>query len=77
MGNNRSPRHEWVGLFNLSAPVDVLGLTVAQAGQSEALVVQDPQNRVFIIRNGGFASYGNVGRFKVASGAVSRNASCD
>jgi hypothetical protein len=29
------------------------------------MVVQDPQNRVFVIRNGGFVSFGANGRFKI------------
>lgn len=29
------------------------------------MVIQDPQNRVFVVRNGGFVSYGAFGRFKV------------
>lgn len=31
----------------------------------QALVVQDPKNRVFVIRNGGFAAYGAEGRYKI------------
>jgi hypothetical protein len=40
---------------------------MAQVGQSEAMVVLDPQNRVFIVRNGGFITYGSGGRFKIAA----------
>lgn len=29
------------------------------------MVVQDPQNRIFIVRNNGFAAYGALGKFKV------------
>jgi hypothetical protein len=29
------------------------------------MVVEDPQNRVFVIRNGGFVSFGANGRFKI------------
>ncbi|SPQ94364.1 unnamed protein product (mitochondrion) [Plasmodiophora brassicae] len=62
---NLSIRHNFDRLCSLTQPIDVLGLTAAQAGQSEALVVQDPENRVFIVRNGGFVAYGKYGRFRV------------
>ncbi|KAI8609629.1 hypothetical protein BC830DRAFT_1070712, partial [Chytriomyces sp. MP71] len=45
--------------------IDVLGLTTVLVGQSEAAVVLDPANRIFVIRNSGFAAYGAEGRFKV------------
>jgi regulator of protease activity HflC (stomatin/prohibitin superfamily) len=62
---NFSLTRRYVGTYSLTSNVDILGLTMAQVGQGEALVVQDPQNRVFIIRNGGFAAYGAQGRFRV------------
>lgn len=29
------------------------------------MVIQDPQNRIFVLRNGGFVSFGAFGSFKV------------
>ncbi|KAJ3310564.1 hypothetical protein HDV04_004892 [Boothiomyces sp. JEL0838] len=55
----------WFGSYDITSQIEQLGLTVCQVGQSEAMVVQDPQNRVFVIRNGGFVSYGAYGRFKI------------
>ncbi|RKO83850.1 hypothetical protein BDK51DRAFT_50509 [Blyttiomyces helicus] len=43
---NWSPRHTWRGTTDVTNPIDFLGLTAAQVGQAEAMVVQDPQNRV-------------------------------
>ncbi|KAJ3031336.1 UNVERIFIED_CONTAM: hypothetical protein HDU68_005078, partial [Siphonaria sp. JEL0065] len=62
---NFSLRHSWEGKFAITAPIDVLGLTTVLVGQSEAAVVMDPANRIFVIRNSGFAAYGSQGRFKV------------
>ncbi|KAJ3060179.1 hypothetical protein HDU98_003816, partial [Podochytrium sp. JEL0797] len=60
-----SYRHQWFGRFEITAPLDVLGLTTCLVGQSEAAVVVDPCNRIFVIRNSGFVAYGSQGRFKV------------
>ncbi|KAJ3328855.1 hypothetical protein HDU91_004007, partial [Kappamyces sp. JEL0680] len=62
---NFNPACSWQKSYDLTEHVEVLGLTIAQVGQSEAMVIQDPQNRVFVVRNGGFVSYGAFGRFKV------------
>ncbi|KAJ3251438.1 hypothetical protein HDU77_005865 [Chytriomyces hyalinus] len=62
---NFSVRQSWVGSFPITQPIDVLGLTTVLVGQSEAAVVMDPTNRIFVIRNSGFAAYGSEGRFKV------------
>ncbi|KAJ3217684.1 hypothetical protein HK099_005382 [Clydaea vesicula] len=62
---NWSLSHTWINSIEMNAVVNILGLTIAQVGQGEALVVQDPQNRVFIVRNGGFVAYGANGRFKI------------
>ncbi|RKO84388.1 hypothetical protein BDK51DRAFT_49113 [Blyttiomyces helicus] len=43
---NWSPRHIWRDTTDVTSPIDFLGLTAAQVGQAEAMVVQDPQNRV-------------------------------
>jgi hypothetical protein len=64
---NFSFMHKFVGSFDLTSNVECLGLTMGQVGQSEAMVVLDPQNRVFIVRNGGFVSYGIGGRFRIAA----------
>ncbi|KAJ3066010.1 hypothetical protein HDU98_010665 [Podochytrium sp. JEL0797] len=62
---NFSMRHAWEGKHSITSPIDVLGLTTCLVGQSEAAVVLDPANRIFVIRNSGFAAYGAQGRFKV------------
>ncbi|KAL7748478.1 hypothetical protein RI367_006173 [Sorochytrium milnesiophthora] len=62
---NFSPTHTWSARRDLTAPIDSLGFTSAQVGQSGALVIEDPENRVFTVRNGGFAAFGAHGRFKV------------
>ncbi|KAJ3167823.1 hypothetical protein HDU87_001447, partial [Geranomyces variabilis] len=70
---NFSLTHEWVDKFNITAPVDRMGFTSAQVGQSGALVVEDPENRVFVIRNGGFAAFGAHGRFTVLASVDTLN----
>ncbi|KAI8828583.1 hypothetical protein BJ741DRAFT_653492 [Chytriomyces cf. hyalinus JEL632] len=62
---NFSMRHAWQEKSSITSPVDVLGLTTVLVGQSEAAVVMDPANRIFVIRNSGFAAYGSQGCFKV------------
>ena len=63
---NWSWTHTWTGgNLDLTAVNQVNGLTFAQVGQSEAMVCLDPQNQVFIVRNGGFAAYGSNGTYKV------------
>ncbi|KAF2231600.1 hypothetical protein EV356DRAFT_416396, partial [Viridothelium virens] len=63
---NWSWTHSWLGPnLDLTAVNEVNGLTFAQVGQSEAMVCLDPQNQVFIVRNGGFAAYGSNGTYKV------------
>lgn len=64
---NFSLMHKFVGSYDLTSNVEELGLTMGQVGQSEAMVVLDPQNRVFIVRNGGFIAYGLGGRFRIAA----------
>lgn len=67
-GNYWNFRHftrEFVGSFNITSHLDKLGLTMAICGQGEALVVEDPQSRVFIVRNDGFVSYGLKGRYRI------------
>ncbi|KAJ3135556.1 cytochrome c oxidase subunit 1 [Physocladia obscura] len=62
---NFSIRHTFEGKYSITSPIDTLGLTTVLVGQSEAAVVMDPANRIFVIRNSGFAAYGSQGRFKV------------
>ena len=50
---NFNPTTKYMGTFDLTSQVSYMGFTMAQVGQSEAMVVLDPQNRAFIIRNGG------------------------
>ncbi|ORZ31432.1 hypothetical protein BCR44DRAFT_143727 [Catenaria anguillulae PL171] len=62
---NMSIYHEWRGTHSISDQLEFLGLTMAQVGQGECLVVQAPNNNVFCIRNGGFVAYGFDGRFRI------------
>lgn len=64
---NFSPTHTWLGgrPLDLTEVTQCAGLTYAQVGQTEAMVCLDPQNQVFIVRNGGFAAYGQNGTYKV------------
>ncbi|KAJ3055726.1 hypothetical protein HK097_009536, partial [Rhizophlyctis rosea] len=74
---NFSLTHSYVHNFDITEPVDYLGFTSAQVGQSGALVVEDPENRVFVIRNGGFAAYGAHGRFRVLASVDTLNLGSD
>jgi hypothetical protein len=56
---------KFMGSYDMTSEIDVLGLTIAQVSQSEAIVAIDSHNRVFIVRNGGFCASGEYGRFKV------------
>jgi len=62
---NFNPTIKYMGTFDLTSQVSYMGFTMAQVGQSEAMVVLDPQNRAFVIRNGGFVSYGLEGKFRI------------
>ena len=64
---NFSWTHSWLGgrPLDLTEVTQCAGLTYAQVGQTEAMVCLDPQNQVFIVRNGGFAAYGQNGTYKV------------
>ncbi|BFZ53615.1 hypothetical protein PYCC9005_000643 [Savitreella phatthalungensis] len=63
---NWSLTHSWLSKpLDLTAVTECAGLTYAQVGQTEAMVCLDPQNQVFIVRNGGFAAYGQNGTYKV------------
>ena len=43
------------------------GLTVVQVSQNQAAVVSDPQNQVFVIKNGGFVAVALQGSYNVLS----------
>lgn len=45
--------------------IDFLGLTIVQVSQNQAAVVCDPQNKVFIVRNGGFVAFAVEGSYTV------------
>ncbi|KAJ3035233.1 hypothetical protein HDV00_004141 [Rhizophlyctis rosea] len=70
---NFSPTHNFEKKFDITEPIDYLGFTSAQVGQSGALVVEDPENRIFVIRNGGFAAFGAHGRFRVLASVDTLN----
>ncbi|KAJ1558303.1 hypothetical protein HK096_002407, partial [Nowakowskiella sp. JEL0078] len=62
---NMSIRHKYIGKKNITSAIEIMGLTTCQVGQSEAAVIMDPANRIFIVKNGGFAAYGAEGKFKI------------
>ncbi|CAD6889538.1 unnamed protein product [Tilletia controversa] len=41
------------------------GLTVVQVGQNEAAVLSDPNNRTFVLKNGGLVSYAEAGDYRL------------
>lgn len=41
------------------------GLTVVQVSQNQAAVISDPQNRVFVVKNGGFVALAAQGTYNV------------
>ncbi|KAK0524542.1 hypothetical protein OC835_005885 [Tilletia horrida] len=41
------------------------GLTVVQVGQNEAAVMSDPNNRTFVLKNGGLVSFAAAGNYRV------------
>ncbi|KAH8833863.1 hypothetical protein DL96DRAFT_1810250 [Flagelloscypha sp. PMI_526] len=54
------------GIKGLSDTViDFQGLTVVQVSQNQAAVISDPQNRIFVIKNSGFAAYSVEGSYTV------------
>jgi regulator of protease activity HflC (stomatin/prohibitin superfamily) len=62
---NFSLTHRFLRTFDITDQIHEYGFTSAQVGQSGALVVEDPENRIFVIRNGGFVAFGAHGRFRV------------
>lgn len=47
--------------------IEFQGLTVVQVSQNQAAVVSDPQNHIFVIKNGGFVAYAIEGTYDVLS----------
>jgi len=47
--------------------IEFLGLTIVQVSQNQAAVVCDPQNKVFVIKNSGFAAIALQGSYTVLS----------
>jgi hypothetical protein len=41
------------------------GLTVVKVSQNQAAVISDPQNRIFVVKNSGFAAYAIDGTYDV------------
>jgi regulator of protease activity HflC (stomatin/prohibitin superfamily) len=59
---------KWCGTKGLSDTViQFQGLTVVQVSQNQAAVVSDPQNHIFVIKNGGFVSFAVEGTYDVLS----------
>ncbi|KAF7440815.1 hypothetical protein PC9H_001163 [Pleurotus ostreatus] len=58
----------WAGVKGLSDTViEFQGLTVVQVSQNQAAVISDPQNHIFVIRNGGFVAMAIEGTYDVLS----------
>ncbi|KAG8935796.1 hypothetical protein FRC03_005245 [Tulasnella sp. 419] len=49
------------------AVIEFNGLTVVQVSQNQAAVISDPQNKIFVIKNGGFAAVALQGSYDVLS----------
>jgi hypothetical protein len=49
------------------AVIEFQGLTVVQVSQNQAAVVSDPQNQVFVVKNGGFCAFAVEGSYNVLS----------
>ncbi|KAG9045746.1 hypothetical protein FS837_005703 [Tulasnella sp. UAMH 9824] len=47
--------------------IEFNGLTVVQVSQNQAAVVSDPQNQIFVIKNGGFVALATQGSYSVLS----------
>jgi hypothetical protein len=57
---------KWCGTTGLSDTViNFQGLTVVQVSQNQAAVVSDPQNKIFVVKNGGFVAYAAEGSYEV------------
>ncbi|KAF9036698.1 hypothetical protein BJ165DRAFT_596371 [Panaeolus papilionaceus] len=58
----------WEGVKGLSdAVIEFQGLTIVQVSQNQAAVVSDPQNQVFVVKNGGFVACAVEGTYDVLS----------
>ncbi|KAG8738674.1 hypothetical protein FRC12_016660 [Ceratobasidium sp. 428] len=56
----------WRGTRGISeTTVFFQGLTVVQVAQNQVAVISDPQNRIFILRGGGFAAFAVQGTYNV------------
>ncbi len=44
--------------------VEFLGLIIVQVSQNQAAVISDPQNKIFVVMNGGFAALSLQGSYK-------------
>ncbi|KNE62369.1 hypothetical protein AMAG_18858 [Allomyces macrogynus ATCC 38327] len=64
---NLSLTHSWHGICGVTDQLEFRGLTFAQVGQGECLVVLSPSNQIFCVRNGGFAAFGSEGRFRIVA----------
>jgi regulator of protease activity HflC (stomatin/prohibitin superfamily) len=57
---------EFVGTNDISDTViEFNGLTVVQVSQNQAAVVSDPQNKIFVVKNGGFVALALQGSYDV------------
>ncbi|KIY51125.1 hypothetical protein FISHEDRAFT_57226 [Fistulina hepatica ATCC 64428] len=45
--------------------VEFRGLTIVQVSQNQAAVISDPQNQVFVVKNGGFVAFATEGTYDV------------
>jgi regulator of protease activity HflC (stomatin/prohibitin superfamily) len=47
--------------------IEFLGLTICQVSQNQVAVISDPNNQIFVVRNGGFAALAVEGSYQVLS----------
>jgi len=59
---------EYCGSRSLSdTVVEFQGLTVVQVSQNQAAVISDPSNKIFVIKNSGFAALALTGNYNILS----------
>lgn len=65
MATNFPPLQQSSGVLVPDAALSKLGLTIVQVSQNQAAVCLDPQNRVFVVADGGFVAMATDGAYRV------------
>lgn len=59
---------EYCGSRSLSDTViEFQGLTIVQVSQNQAAVISDPSNKIFVVKNSGFAALALTGNYNILS----------